>query len=239
LPYDPLIKTYKILFRDGTYTFKNDEQLKQAKQFIEDVTLGNHGTWTFDHAMAADTEPIAKTFQRIPESQAPLDPSDDSNVLFGLTSSESSSASKGSAPATKHMKKLPRRCAVPKIVEKFKIGTKVATTAGDNTTYPLLPRTRTGWVQETLLRCDDGKERRYVIKWDTEPSSVDSVDEDEMTVLTKNFKVCDQRRLLDVFCVGIDVLWAVVRPIPQHALKTNIHDMRWATVMFYDTKQKA
>jgi hypothetical protein len=28
LPYDPLMKTYKILFRDGTYTFRNDEQLK-------------------------------------------------------------------------------------------------------------------------------------------------------------------------------------------------------------------
>jgi hypothetical protein len=100
LPYDPLMKTYKILFRDGTYTFKNDEELKQAKQFMECVTLGNHATWTFDHAMAADTEPIGKTFQRIPESQAPLGPSDDFNVLFGLTASESSSASNGSAPAS-------------------------------------------------------------------------------------------------------------------------------------------
>jgi hypothetical protein len=65
------------------------------------------------------------------------------------------------------------------------------------------------------------------------------VDEEEMTVLTNNFKGCDKRRLLDVFCVGMDVLWAVVRPIPPHALKTNKHDMKWATVMFYDTKQKA
>ncbi len=82
----------------------------------------------------------------------------------------------------------------------------MATTAGDNLTYPNLPKTRTGWVQGTLLRCDDDKERRYVIKWDTEPSSVDNVDEEEMTVLTNNFKGCDQRRLLDVFCVGMDVL---------------------------------
>jgi hypothetical protein len=250
LPYDPLMKTYKVLFRDGTYTFKNDEDLKQAKQFMENVTLGKHATWTFDDAMAAETEPVGKTFQRIPESQAAVDPSDDFNVLFGLTGSESSSASKGCAPATttqspkgkvrtEHTKKLPRRCAVVKTVEKFKIGTKVATTAGDNTTYPLLPKTRTGWVQGTLVRYDEGQEKRYVINWNTELSSVDSVDEDEMNVLTKNFKGCDQRRLLDVFCVGLDVLWAVVRPIPPQALKTNKHDMMWATVMFYDTKQKA
>ncbi len=37
MPYDLLMKTYKTLFRDGSYTFKNDEQLKQAKQFMGDI----------------------------------------------------------------------------------------------------------------------------------------------------------------------------------------------------------
>jgi hypothetical protein len=40
---------------------------------MEDVTLGNHATWTFDHAMAAETEPIANMFQTIPGTQAPFD----------------------------------------------------------------------------------------------------------------------------------------------------------------------
>jgi hypothetical protein len=30
LPYDPLMKTYKILFRDETYTFKNDGQHRRS-----------------------------------------------------------------------------------------------------------------------------------------------------------------------------------------------------------------
>ena len=48
-------------------------------------------------------------------------------------------------------KRHPRKCDVDKN-QKWKIGTNLATTTGDNASYSQLTKTRTGWGQRELLR---------------------------------------------------------------------------------------
>ena len=75
----------------------------------------------------------------------------------------------------------------------------MATNAGDNDIYKQLKKTRTGWVDGSLIRIEKGKDQCYIIKWNADPTSTDAVDEVEMTILTRHYKGCDQRRLLDFF----------------------------------------
>ena len=50
-----------------------------------------------------------------------------------------------------------------------------------------------------------------------------------MILLTHHYKECDKRRLLDVDCVGMEILW--LKPIPHQKRGGNLV---CATVMFFD-----
>jgi hypothetical protein len=106
---------------------------------------------------------------------------------------------------------------------------KVATFTGNNPKYPLLKATRTGWVGGLLTSFKEGESKPYTIEWDTDPKIVSHVDTDEMFILRRDFMGSDKRRLLDMVCVGSEVL--VPRAIKG---QTRGAEQKYGTVMFYD-----
>ena len=111
--------------------------------------------------------------------------------------------------------------------------TKVATTTGNNPKYPNLKTTRTGWVAGMLTGFTEGDTKPYTIEWDTYPKQVSHVDTQEMIILRRDFSGSDKRRLLDMVCVGSEVL--VPRDIKGQKIGA---ELKYATVMFYDLKIK-
>ena len=113
---------------------------------------------------------------------------------------------------------------------RWKVGkAKVATTSGNNLKYPFLTQTRTGWVAGLLTGFTEGDAKPYVIEWNTKPKQVSHVDDEEMLILRRDFLGSDKRRLLDMLCVGTEVL--VPRPIYGQKVGAV---MKYGTVMFYD-----
>jgi hypothetical protein len=135
-------------------------------------------------------------FPTVPGTQDASEESRDDNVTV---EKEVQSQKDPQAQSTTEPKRPSHKCAVAARVAKWKVGTKVATTAGDNEIYKQLTKTRMGWVQGTLVRFEKGKDQCYIIQWNADPASTNAVDEVEMTILTQHYKGCDQRRLLDVF----------------------------------------
>ena len=104
--------------------------------------------------------------------------------------------------------------------------TKVATFNGINDRFPALQRNRTGWTEGTLMR-DDGKpEAPYNILWNVEPAVSSNVTYAEMEQLVRHHRKCSARKLINLFCVGMDLLWFC----PDVA---NPHRLRWVTIMFW------
>ena len=94
------------------------------------------------------------------------------------------------------------------VENKWKVGiTKVATTNGTNARFPHLSRSRTGWTAGRLIAYDAEAIRPYVIGWTSIPKLSDAVTYKEMEVLVRQYKKAENRKVIDWFCTGMDLLW--------------------------------
>jgi hypothetical protein len=79
----------------------------------------------------------------------------------------------------------------------------------------------------TLQRIDGSTLQPYLIVWDVEPEVSHYVGYDEMELLVRHHKRCSARKLLNLFCVGLDLLWSCPEP-------SNMERLRWVSVMYWD-----
>ena len=78
---------------------------------------------------------------------------------------------------------------------------------------------------------DDGRpEAPYNILWNVEPAVSSNVTYADMEQLVRHHRKCSARKLINLFCVGMDLLWCC----PDVA---NPHRLRWVTIMFWDAKK--
>jgi hypothetical protein len=117
--------------------------------------------------------------------------------------------------------------ATKKVIKYTCDKTKVATMNGSNSRFPELKRNRTGWTVGTLHRIDGSALQPYRIVWEVEPVVSHYVGSDEMEGLVRHHRRCSARKLLKMFCVGMDLLWSC----PE---TSNMERLRWVTVMFWD-----
>ena len=106
--------------------------------------------------------------------------------------------------------------------------TKVATMTEDER-IPKLTMTRTGWCEGVLIQYNPDDVYSYRIEWNNDPKVQENCTLEEMHLLTHHYRECDKRRLLDIECVGKEILW--LRPIPK---QTRGGDLVCGTVMFFD-----
>ncbi len=92
-----------------------------------------------------------------------------------------------------------------------------------------MKQTRTGWVAGLLTGFKEGEPKPYAIEWDTDSKVVTHVDVEEMFILRRDFIGSDKRRVLDMVCVGTEVL--VPRDIKGQQIGA---ELKYGTVMFYD-----
>ena len=90
-----------------------------------------------------------------------------------------------------------------------------------------MSRSRTGWTAGKLIAYDAKAIKPYVIGWTSIPKLSDAVTYKEMEVLVRQYKKAENRKVIDWFCTGMDLLWKVPR-------STNPTNLRWVTVMFWD-----
>ena len=96
-------------------------------------------------------------------------------------------------------------------------------------TRPQLTNSRTGWCEGVVIEYNPDHNHPYRIEWKDDPKVYENCNLHEMHLLTHHYKECDKRRLLDMECVGTEILW--LRPIPN---QPRGGDLLCATVMFYD-----
>ena len=112
----------------------------------------------------------------------------------------------------------------PYPVKKTKVATKT-----EEFRVPNLTRTRTGWCEGVVIEYNPNHLHPYRIEWKNDPKVYENCNLDEMNLLTHHYKECDKRRLLDIDCVGKEILW--LRPIPN---QPRGGDLVCGTVMFFD-----
>ena len=112
----------------------------------------------------------------------------------------------------------------PYPVKKTKVATKTK-----EFRVPNLTRTRTGWCEGVVIEYNPNHPHPYRIEWKNEPKVYENCNLHEMILLTHHYKECDKRRLLDIDCVGKEILW--LRPIPN---QPRGGDLVCGTVMFFD-----
>jgi hypothetical protein len=234
--FDPLMDKYKVLFRTGIWTWKTEEDVKEAQKFTDIVITGQHGSWSFE-----DAQDAAQQSSTILESQQDqLSTTNDGDALASSQSDDSIEALTPSEVSAilfpnKPKRVLPARVSkqanVKPAIKVWKCGkTKVATMNGCNTGYSNLPKNRTGWTVGTLRRDDGDVKQPYLIEWDVKPIVSNFVSYEEMPILVRHHKQCSARKLINMFCVGMDLLWKTPHP-------ANPNRVRWVTVMFWDAKQ--
>ena len=212
MPFDPATNKYKVVFRDGLWSFKDEQEILRQKEWTHAILEGSNEVFSFDDAVLAEDEKVnLSVFVTIPETQG--DPVD-------------TLAQKSAIPPAKVRRRSQKKCRWTCRT------TKIASTCGQNVKYPYLDFTASGWVAGTLMAYDPSKVKPYKIEWDTSPIISDEVDHDEFDLLRRNFVGCNKRRIF-YFCVGMDLL--IRRPGPA----TNEHRLVFATVMFYDRKVDA
>ena len=235
LPFDPLMGRYKIKFRSGIWAWKSEEQVKAAKHFTEAVLNGQHATW---RNVDAQTAALEETTSMILESQ--VDASDTQLFFQDIDMTSDTVESTARARKTPSRSNPPRPGKIttdrnaPSTGKKYKCGkTKVATFNDTNGRFPELPKNRTGWTVGTLKRIDASRVPPYQIGWDVEtvgePEIFHFVDEEEMSLLVRHHKHCNARKLINMFCVGIDLLWTCPEPFNKSRL-------RWVSVMYWERK---
>jgi hypothetical protein len=142
---------------------------------------------------------------------------------------------KGVAAAVAAFNVLPSNAVTSKTTKKMLKGkyplkkTRVASMTGE-VRATSLKRNGSGWCQGVLKQYVPGQKLPYVIEWNVDPKVYENVDEQDMDILTHNYKECDKRRLLDIECVGMEVFWTrlPVTPAPRGGRLVCV------TIMFYD-----
>jgi hypothetical protein len=126
-------------------------------------------------------------------------------------------------------KKKTAKKIIPKLLLRWLLNkTKVATLSNDNTRFPGLHSTATGWISGTLVKVVDDDQLPYHIKWDTEKPYVTGISEAEMQALYDTYVKCDDRVLLTHWLIGREYMWRSVKN------RDTDSDLRCATVMYYD-----
>ena len=233
--FDPLMDKYKVLFRTGIWTWKTEEDVKEAQKFTDIVITGQHGSWSFEDAQVAAQQP-STIFESQQEEISTtnvgdaLASSQRKTEFDALTASEVSAMLFPKKPTRVLPARVSKQANVKRAVKTWKCGkTKVATMNGNNTRFPNLPKNRTGWTVGTLRRDDGNVMQPYFIEWDVQPIVSHFVSYEEMAILVRHHKQCSARKLVNMFCVGMDLLWKTPHP-------ANPNRVRWVTVMFWDAK---
>ena len=86
-------------------------------------------------------------------------------------------------------------------VKKTKVATKT-----EEFRVPKLTRTRTGWCEGVVIEYNPNHAHPYRIEWNNDPKVQENCTLDEMNLLTHHYRECDKRRLLDIDCVGKEIL---------------------------------
>jgi hypothetical protein len=231
---------YKIKFRSGNWSWRSEEQVKAAKHFTEAVLNGQHATWTYTDVQRAASEATTST---VMESQQ-----EDSESAFGtgygpelmfqdiiMTSDTVEPAGRARQPPSRtnppRNQKITPDTNATSTSSKYKCGKKVATTNGTNGRFPELQKNRTGWTEGKLHRIDASKLQPYQIVWDVIPEVSHYVGDDEISQLVRHYQRCSARKLINMFCVGLDLLWTC----PE---TSDLARLRWVTVMFWDAKRE-
>ena len=230
-PFDPIMNKYKITFRSGIWSWRSEEEVQEAKLFTESVTTCRHDSWTFAEAQKAAE--VTATYI-IPESQQAECVPACANMNGVVTSSRSS---------LNRVPRTPTRTTRPRAVKATIQNTattlhdkwichktKVAIMNGIISCYPELKKNRTGWTEGTLMRNDGNKDAPYNISWNVEPPFSTNVSYETMTQLVRHHSKCMARKLINLFCVGMDLLWLC----PE---TSNPDLLRWVTVMFWDARK--
>jgi hypothetical protein len=112
----------------------------------------------------------------------------------------------------------------PYPVKKTKVATKT-----EESRVPKLTLTRTGWCEGVVIQYNPDHGHPYRIEWNNDPKVHENCTLEELHLFTHHYRECDKRRLLDIECVGKEILW--LRPIPK---QPRGGDLVCGTVMFYD-----
>ena len=51
MPFDPETNMYKVVFRDGLWSFKNEQEIKQQKEWTHQIWEGTNTLFSFDDAL--------------------------------------------------------------------------------------------------------------------------------------------------------------------------------------------
>jgi hypothetical protein len=215
-PYDPHTCQYKIVFRNGLWCFKTEDEVLAQRKWTEEVTLGQHATWTFNDATSAMNESEASLrFSVLGTQDSPGEGSQSASVVGtpdaaqeGTHSASFSRTNKGSTKRSLRARTKTIRSQGPKQgPNKAEEGntkrktphpawkcnkTRVATHV-DNPRFPNLAKTRTGWCLGLLVAIDPAREQPYEIEWETVesyPTVKAHVDAQEMALLVEHFKGC-------------------------------------------------
>ena len=158
-----------------------------------------------------------------------MKPRTEKTCMDGTTTSTDRTEDKKKIAKKKAGKQKPGKKSIPKLVLRWLVNkTKVATLSNDNTRFPGLHSTASGWISGTLVKVVDDEQLPYHIKWDTEKPYVTGISEAEMQSLYDTYVKCDDRVLLTHWLIGREYLW---RPVKNRDTES---DLRCATVMFYD-----
>ena len=246
-PYDPLTGQYKILFRNGLWCFKTEEEILAQRKWTEEVTLGQHATWTFDDATSAMNDSEASL--RFSQIQLP-----DSDTE-GSQSASCASTTKGSTQRALRSREKSVRSEGPTIVTnkanegnttrpkqnpRWKCNKTRVATYVDNPRYPNLAKTRTGWCLGHLVAFDPTRDEPYEIEWESvesKPTLKAHVDAKDMALLVEHYKGCRKRLLVEWFAVGLELLVCTPKTTKVNVKGPAPH-MVWGYVMFYENESQ-
>jgi hypothetical protein len=246
-PYDPLTGQYKILFRNGLWCFKTEEEILAQRKWTEEVTLGQHATWTFDDATSAMNDSEASL--RFSQIQLP-----DSDTE-GSQSASCASTTKGSTQrALRSREKSVRSEGPTKVTNKANEGNTTRTTQNPmwkcnktrvatcvvNPRFPDLAKIRTGWCLGHLVAFDPTRDEPYEIEWESvesKPIVKAHVDAKEMALLVEHYKGCRKRLLVEWFAVGLELLVCTPKTTKVNVKGPDRH-MVWGYVMWYENESK-
>jgi hypothetical protein len=139
-------------------------------------------------------------------------PQTETTCTDGTTKSKEASEVKKKPAKERAAKKKPAKKIIPKMVLRWFVNkTKVATLSNDNTRFPGLHSTATGWISGTLVKVVNDEQLPYHIMWDTEKPYVTGISEAEMQDLYDPYVKCDDRILLTYWLIGREYLWRSVK----------------------------
>jgi hypothetical protein len=217
-----------VSLRNGIYCFKTEEQVLAQRKWTDEVTLGQHATWTFNDATVAMNESdTTLQFSVLPSQESDAEDSQSASCSVAIKGTRQRLLRSGQkslvlpGPTKRATKHTSWKC------NKTHVATPV-----DNRKFPNLPKTRTGWCMGRLVAFDPARDHPYEIEWECVESTMKShVNAKEMAILVEHYKGCKKRLLVEWFAVGLELL--VITP-----RKSKVPEMKWGYVMFYENETK-